>query len=720
MKKMFQTFKLTALSAALLAVYGPAQADDAATAELVQLTKPDSTLSVGIGSWSADRPQQGIYDGMRDSGAYGLLDADIVKRDDATGTWMKLNASNLGLDTREIRAEYLRQGDIGGFIEYSRTPRDNPNTFNTGLQGIGTTFQTISGAGASALPMREVTLGTVRDLTHLGFYKNLMPGLDFKVSFKNEEKEGTRPWGLGSQPLFMVEPINSTTRQLEMTLDYTGKQLQLQGGYYGSAYDNAHSLALGLVNGAAQPGTTQSPNPTPLSLPLDNLAHQFFLNGGYAFTPTTRGTFKVAYTHATQDETLPTYDLAAPNNRFVGAPSSLNGEINTTTAQLGITSRPMPKLSLLANLRYQDVDDQTPLSGFAGNNSTGVISVHNTPHSFTTTSGKAEATYRLPADFSVTGGVDLSKQDRTYPQFQAERYVPFRANLDETTYRLQLRRTLSDTVNGSLAFLHSKRDGSGFTTTNEPSSDEINPIHIADRERDKWRMSLDWSPLEKLSFQLTVEDAKDDYGHGESRPYGLLDGSARLYSLDASYTPTEDWQFTAWYSHDETKAREFTGRWSRTTEEHEADKDAHLRDRGESIGLGARGKVGTKFTLGADLQWTRNHSSYSEDVALTGIFNASTGFGTRYPISAGVTAVPLPDIENKLSRLKLFGVYALQKNADLRVDLIHERWKTDDWSWMFANGTPFTYGTTTDGTTVTANQKQISNFVSVRYIYKFQ
>ena len=35
-------------------------------------------------------------------------------RDDATGTWLKLKASNLGLDTREIRGDYFRQGDIGG------------------------------------------------------------------------------------------------------------------------------------------------------------------------------------------------------------------------------------------------------------------------------------------------------------------------------------------------------------------------------------------------------------------------------------------------------------------------------------------------------------------------------------------------------------------------------------------------------------------------------
>ena len=91
--------KLSAVSAALLALFGSALAQDNSVTEL---TQPDSTVSVGVGNWTADRHQQGIYDGMRDKGAYGLLDADITRRDDATGTWLKLKASDLGLDDRSI------------------------------------------------------------------------------------------------------------------------------------------------------------------------------------------------------------------------------------------------------------------------------------------------------------------------------------------------------------------------------------------------------------------------------------------------------------------------------------------------------------------------------------------------------------------------------------------------------------------------------------------
>jgi MtrB/PioB family decaheme-associated outer membrane protein len=712
-EKTKHTLKLTALSAALLAVYGPALAEDAA---LAPLTKPESTVSVGVGNWSDDRHQQGIYDGMREAGTYLLLDGSILKRDDATGTWFTINARNLGLDNREIRADWLRQGNIGGYVEYNRIPRDNPWTFNTGLQGIGTTRMTISGAGASALPIVPRDLGTKRDQFNLGFYKNFLPGLDFKVDFKNEKKDGTRNWGLGSQPFFLAEPIDSSIRQLELTFTYARERLQMSGGYYGSWYNNENPLVFGLINGQAQPGTTAAPNPTPLVEPLSNQAHQIYVNGGYDFTKTTRGTFKLSYGRAMQDDALPTYDLAAPNNRFINAPSTLDGRMDTTLAEAGLSMRPMPKLSVLANLRYHDHDDKTPVVGFVGSNVTGIPTVFNTPHSFTTKSGKVEATYRLPADFSVIGGIDYRSQDRSAP-LVGTLFVPFRQQLDETTYRAQLRRILSETVNGSIAYLRSVRNGKDDVLPGDPFEDAINPMHIADRTRNKWRGVLDWAPMERMSLQFVIEDSRDKYGTDALRPYGLQDGSAQLYSLDASFELSEAWQLVAWYSRDVTKATEL-GQRTAGSGAADAIKQAHLEETGDSYGLGLRGKPMNKLKVGADVESYVSRTKYQQDKTLLGA-------GAAFPTVGGATEVPLPDIKNTLFRVKLFATYAVQKNGDVRFDVIHEQWRTDDWTWMMmpATGmTPWIYGTTTglDGTTVTADRKQTATFVGVRYIYKFQ
>jgi hypothetical protein len=72
-----------------------------------------------------------------------------------------------------------------------------------------------------------------------------------------------------------------------------------------------------------------------------------------------------------------------------------------------------------------------------------------------------------------------------------------------------------------------------------------------------------------------------------------------------------------------------------------------------------------------------------------------------------------------MTRIKLHASYALQKTSEVRVEYTHEIWKTNDWSWMFADGSTFTYGTTTDGTQVSQAPKQTADWLAVRYIYRF-
>lgn len=673
-----QAFKLTALAAALLAAYGPVLAEGA-----------ENSVSIGVGNWSNDRPQTGVYDGMRDSGTYLLLDADVVKRDDATGTWYSLKARSLGLDDREVKVEWLRQGNIGLSLEYNRIPRDNPWNYNTGLQGIGTTTLLVPTPSITPGTGTNVELGTVRDQVTAKFYKSLGSGLNFNVAFRNETKEGTRAWGRGGAAEFAVEPIDSTIRQLEALLSYSQGGFQLTGGYYGTMYENANSMVTtSLTDGTA---------PFFLSLPLDNRSNEIFLNGGYNFTPTTRGTFKASYSRATQDESLGNFGgTASPL-----APTNLDGRLDTTLGEIGITSRPTPKLSIAANLRYRDFADKTPVQGIVFN-AGGTPTVFNTPFSYTNRIGKLEGTYLLPQAFSLLGGIEYNAQDRSVPNV-GTLWVPFRASLDETTYRVQLRKSMSETINGSLAYQYSDRNGSSYTLPSnpvgEPLQQNINPMNISDRKRDKWRAMLDWAPADRLAFQFAVEDSKDRYDGPNT--YGLQEGTANLYSLDASYQVTSAWQIHAWYTHDETKANETTQQSLTVT------KYNVLTETGDSFGVGVRGTISGKLKAGGNVEQFRSINRYNQSIN-----------GATLP----ATQVPTPDITNTLLRFKLYGQYAVQKNADLRLNLIHERWSTDDWSWsMFpASGeTPWVYGTTTDGTTVTQADKQNSTFVGIRYIYKF-
>ena len=97
-------FPLSAMAAALLAAFGGAAA---AEDDVAELTKPSSSVRFGLGYVDEDNGRFGQYTGLNQKGGYGLLDADIVNRDDATGTWLRFEGRNLGLDHRELTCRTL-------------------------------------------------------------------------------------------------------------------------------------------------------------------------------------------------------------------------------------------------------------------------------------------------------------------------------------------------------------------------------------------------------------------------------------------------------------------------------------------------------------------------------------------------------------------------------------------------------------------------------------
>lgn len=695
-----QTFALTALAAALLSSY--AQMAAAADDELAQYIKPDeSSVSLGLGNWSDKRMQQGKFDGMRDKGTYGSVDGSYVKRDDATGTWTSLYLKNLGLNNAEFGAEYEKQGDWGVSLGYSQIRREHPVTINTGLKGIGTQTQTITAVAPGA--GSDVLLDLRREGTTIGMFKRFSPELEFKVNFKNEEKEGNRQWGVRAYsllgcssakvagcaalltiPSFVAEPVNSTTRQLDVSLNYQDKALSIAGGYYGSWYNNKNS-GLNVLFGT---GSTE------MSLPPDNQAHQLHARVNYAFTPTTRGLFKLAYTHATQNDPF----MATTNNGVAAwAPlpstgSSLNGVVDTTDMLFSLSARPMPKLSMRAELSYYDRNDKTPLRIDA---ISGGVNYRNNPFRFTNTKGKLEGDYRLTEDYSLSAGIDYFRQRRRLSDEIVkvnELFVPYRSSIEEKSYRFTLRRAMSEELSGSIGYSHGNRTGSSYDDVNvSVDSATITPIYLADRKRDKWKFALDWAATEKFGMQASYANARDNYPVSGVRKDGVRSGKADIFTLDANLALNDDWKANAWYSRD-SNLLSLTGPVTGVT-----DWVEDSRDQAQSIGFGIKGKVTGALTLGANLDVTESKGEFKQN-----------------PSSAS----PLPNVTNRETKVALFADYAIEKNSSVRVDLISERYRTDDWQWKFSNGTDFSYAT--EGTRVSQNSNQSATFVGVRYSYKFQ
>jgi MtrB/PioB family decaheme-associated outer membrane protein len=677
-------YPLSIIAAALSCAFGPAAAQDAD--EVTRLTKPSSSVEVGIGAVSDDNQRFGQYSGLNEDGAYGLIDLSVVRRDDATGTWLRLTGRNLGFDNRELRFENERQGNWGYFIDYSQTPRFDPYTVTTTLAGVGTTTQTIAGNATA----QQYHLKTERDTLSVGFDKIISKSLGLQVRFRNEEKEGERLFGQGTFTTwrFLTDPIDQTTRQIEATLNYSAEGLQLSGGYYGTAFENRNNV---LNVGNALAGLSQ------MALPPDNESHQLYLAGGYSFSNTTRANFKLAYGRITQNDLFPTAPVAFSR-------TTLDGRIDTTLAQAGLTMRPMPKLSLRADLRYENRDDKTPVFLYfplqAGATSTS--SGENEPRDIKTTSGKLEASYRLPMNLRLTGGLEYVEKKRNSPPVRS---VGFRETTDETSVRAELRRSISETATGAVSYIHSTRGGSDFlinTLVNGTIySNQVAPWHLADRDRDMVRLTVNWMPSDPLSLNFRLDVARDEYsGRGISVvDQTVREGKAENYSIDAAYVFSDSVQGTAWYSINDTGLESQqcrAGAADACTPGVQQVWASNVRSLADSFGLGLRAKVGAKIELNADL----SQSKVRDEMLLTTIAGAATG--------------TLEDINTKVTTVKLAAKYALQRNAGVRVTYIHDQYKTDDWTWANWN-----YSLPDGGTTVLQDPNQKVDFVGVSYYYRF-
>ncbi len=639
-------FPLTILAAALLAAYGPARAEE--VDEVKQLITPASEASVGLGYVDNENQQWGKFTGMTENGIYGLVDVNGVKRDDATGTWWMFRGRNLGLDHRDFRFDASRQGDWGLFLEYSQLPFNQPLRIITSTSGIGAPVQNPAGL-PFAVPYN---LDTRRDTFTAGLGKMLGKGFDVSLRFRDEVKSGDRRWG-NQGPNFLAEPIDFETQQLDGVFSYAGEKLQIQAGYYGTSFDNSNSAVyVPTITG------------TPVSTPPDNESHQGYVTGGYNFTPTTRGNFKVSYTEVTQNEAFFTATTAPAGSLAVGR-RSLDGKVETTLAQVGIVSRPLPKLTLRADWRYEDRDDKTPRLQY--NTATASRDGFNVPLSRTTNIARGEAQYLLPMGFRIIGGIDYDKREREVTP--TLRQVSWREETEEWSYRAELNRALSETINGRLSYTYSDRDGSAYLPANNNAGpDVIDPIHWADRKQDKWRLRLDWLPVEPLSVQFTGDYAKAKY---DGRPSGPEKGELWFYGLDATYVVTDDWQAIGWASQTKNEFNTSTFGQSATAYDSGVLQPptgfpnapawfSDLKNTTTAFGLGLRGKATSKLEVGADLFYQKDEDEYN--------VQAFSG--------------PLPEINVEQWNFNLFGKYALSPKSGVKLEYIYNRWETDDWAWQ--------------------------------------
>jgi MtrB/PioB family decaheme-associated outer membrane protein len=745
----------TLVALAVAAAWSTVQAQD-----IGELTAPGgSSVSVGIGVASGDerdRARFGMFNGLRERDTSLLLGIRYEQPWSASGTGLKLEGRNLGLDNRDLSVVYRRIGEFKFNADYSEITRHDPRTVNTSMQGVGSTTPTVNPGGVLIAPGsgQNYDFELKRRGISLGGEMWINRNLQAEVAFKNEEKDGERIFARGIQCtsgfavcgtststgfLLLPEPVDSTIRQIDAKLNYANGPLVLSGGYYGSFYINHVGSIAPTVNGPLSnltgAGTGQLPAgaqttglAAALALPValwpDNQAHTLSLAGNYAFTRSTRVNFKYAYTRATQDESFSGMGLTTDSPPGFVNRDNLGGEINTTKAQVGFSAHPLAKLHVHGDLSYRHKQNKTPLAFYNAHISGGLLRTWtNGNMSPTTKDAKLEASYLLAPGY--TGVLGLKVEDEDYGEWTPTE-IPggvraVKQKTREQAWRAELRRVMSERLTGSVAYEQARRKGkspwllpqglgtvpgvgtpAGLTHVGvtEVSDDAIYnrtaifPVMYMDRERDKVRLIGNWTATEKLALQLFADRGIDRY-HAPTE-HGLRSFQMGNLALDASYAMSDAWKFSAYAS-----------RGKQTIDSgHSTGYDLLLKDTATSYGLGVKGRPMGRLQVGADLSWLKDVLQYSLAADPTSAANAALLAATG----------GLPDVTYKLTRLNLYGEYALQKNAYVRLDYIHHKTFFNEWMWGY-NGIPFLFS---DNTTVDFKQTQTVNFVGATYVYKFQ
>ena len=696
------------LLAAFGTVYAQEDDDDAA---LQALKTPDSQFSLGLSVPSATGSGASLlnqYTGVKSNPSQQLLlDGDLIRRDDESGTWTRVLGRNLGLDDPEFQVTREKQGDWKLTGDYNAITRSDPRSITTSVQNAGSTTPTVNLAN----PAASVNLSTKREGVSLGGSKWITPDLLLEVDFKGETKNGARLSGTGvacytpnnicapgyagflGAVLMLPEPINSSIQQMEARLSYRHEALRLDGGYYLSLYSNQDSALTSTITGnlvnpngsvLSTAGGLAGVLQQPLALEPSNQAQKLYVDGTYAFSPATRANFKLAYTNATQNAGFVVATAPA-------VPSSLNAAVNTTFAQAGLSTKATSQLSLLANLRYEDRADQTPVVVYANG-------LGNNPQSSTKWNGKLEANYQINPNYRATVGMDYDDVHRARPALSGLLTSPtplvdpslagLRDEVWESTYRADLRRAMSDTLNGSVGLATSSRQGSswfnpttGFPTLVAAAGGTV-PTTMEDRQRNVAKLAADWNPSKALSLQFMLQTGTDSYSGPVAQ--GMQDSGVQNYGVDAAWALNSKWSLTGYWNHSEqvlhvNKAAAYM---------------AELGNVDDSISLGVVGKISPKYEVGASVAYTNDDNRY-----LLGAGNAQ-----------------LPNITFNSTLVRLYTKYALDKNSDIRLDVSDQRVSFNDWAW--SNGaTSFSYS---DASTVGLQPVQEVTFIGVTYVVRMK
>lgn len=681
-----------------------------------------------------------------DEGMHATGGADLTYNKEAF--YLNFRAKDVGYDNRNL---YLEEGVYGKyklFLEYDQTPHIISNNSQTIFNGAGTGTltlpsgwvrgnQTTNMSGALSGNKKDVELRTDRKAYSAGISSSLSD-FDFKVSFKKDEKEGTKSIGgvIGNsggtnRGIILPEPVDYTTDELKASVAYSRDAFQVELGYYLSQFTNGNK-SLTWEN-PYDISAYNDPTVSRISLPPDNTHNKFSLTGGINLPLESRLSFVGEYGIMEQDEdllpwsnnTATQYNNGTTNTGACGTGGSslprctAETEIDVTHLGLNLSSKPLPKLALGLKYRYYKTENKTPKTAWyyvnndqggtgTGSQPTTVAAMttnfevlNNLPYDYEQNQAKLDASYMLFSGTTLKLGYDYETIDRDYREIR---------KTEEKTYRAAVSSMLSSFAVANLNYSFASRHGDDeysdanvydemrpaeyralFTSTTVSSATYVganwdnNPLvrkyDIANRERTKYGANVALFPTDTSTFGLYYNYNRDDYSDSV---LGLKYRENQNYTLDVTFSPLEIASVYAYATHEDIDSDQT----SRTVT-------------GGGAGGAYKGETAVESGNGRTTQWSMMQNtnvdtvgggvnfgllekkltlgadfSYSESKA-----NTSFTAGSYFNGSSATRFLPvnMPELMTKLRTIGLTAKYQFTNNLKVGVGYQYENYKSDDW-----------------------------------------
>jgi MtrB/PioB family decaheme-associated outer membrane protein len=390
----------------------PGAAAPEATTAASQIT-PEKRIQGGIGGVSSGSFKFGEYNGLENSGPFGIGNLDLrggAPYDSRDTLRWRLQGSNLGLENRNLILDFGKQGKFEFRLAYNEILANTSDSFHSPYLGIGTDnltlpsnwiepivpqisstalnlrsldpvagtgsvyskggvltpptaaqLATLAGIRAADVPdFRNVHLSLKRTRGEAQLFFSPSEKIDVPVSYSYEHKEGLKTLGavtsrVTQNSAVLPYRVDWDTNQVSAALNYKLRKLYVSLTYYGSFFRN-NTKTITWAD-PANPGDTAV-----LAEEPSNQFNQFILTASYKFSKTAKLVVVGSFGRGTQNQAFVNPTLVQNGQLAFGLPrSSLGGAVLTGLASAKFTEK-HGKWEIIGDFRFDDRDNQTPVS----------------------------------------------------------------------------------------------------------------------------------------------------------------------------------------------------------------------------------------------------------------------------------------------------------------------------------------------------------------------